>query len=161
MEKKYIFFWLDTQENGVFSNWYERPFVIDDFQYFSVEQYFMAQKAKCFHDAERYTKILRAKNSEECMLLGREVTPFDPIRWDAVKYDVMKEANREKFWQNPDLLECLMNTGDSILAEASPRDRIWGIGLDAATAAHTPQEAWQGENLAGKILMELRANACR
>lgn len=152
----YTFFWLIDEENGEFSNWYQRIFVIDDFEYGFVEQYMMAQKAKLFHDSRCYTQILRATTPAECKKLGKQVTPFDPSAWDGVKYEIVKEANRVKFEQNPDLMEKLLATGNSIMAEASPYDKIWGIGIDAKTAARTDPEKWPGQNLLGKILMELR-----
>ena len=152
----YTFFWRNDEENGEFSNWYECPFVIDDFKYFCVEQYMMAQKAKLFHDAESYTKILRANSPSGCRRRGKLVTPFNQKTWDKVKYDIGKTGNRAKYEQNPDLKKLLLATGNSILAEASPKDSIWGIGMDAKTASHTVPSAWQGENLLGKILMELR-----
>ena len=152
----YTFFWLNNEENGEFSNWYECPFVIDDFKYFCVEQYMMAQKAKLFHDAESYTKILRANSPSGCKRQGQMVMPFNQKTWDGVKYEIVKTGNRAKYEQNPDLKERLLSTGNSIIAEASPKDNIWGIGLDAKTASRTERSLWPGENLLGKILMELR-----
>lgn len=152
-----VFFWKDDEENGCFSNWYRRKFVIDDFEYLFVEQYMMAQKAKLFHDSERYTAILRSTQPWECKDLGKQVKPFDSNAWNAVKYDVVKTANRAKYEQNPDLKAKLLDTGDAILAEASPKDTIWGIGLDAVTAAETNPSEWSGQNLLGRILMELRS----
>ena len=70
---KYIFFWHEYDENRYLSNWSESPFVIDDFKYRHVEQYVMAQKAKLFHDADRYTAILRARTPKECKDLGKLV----------------------------------------------------------------------------------------
>ena len=155
-KQTYAFFWLDNEKYGEFSNWFVRPFVIDDFKYFCVEQYMMAQKARLFHDAENYTKILRANTAKGCKWLGKQVTPFDAKVWDAVKYDVVKAGNRAKYEQNPDLKEMLLSTGDSIMAEASPKDYVWGIAMDAKTAAKTDPSKWPGENLLGRILMELR-----
>ncbi len=43
-----------------------------------------------------------------------------------------------------------------IEAEASPKDKIWGIGLDAQTAASTDMSEWPGQGLLGLALMELR-----
>lgn len=156
-----VFFWKDDEENGFFSNWYRRKFVIDDFEYLHVEQYMMAQKAKLFHDSERYTAILRATKPWECKDLGKQVTPFDSKAWNDVKFEVVKAGNRAKYEQNPDLKSALLNTGNAILAEASPKDKIWGIGLDAAAAANTDPSKWPGQNLLGKALMELRAEYSR
>ena len=152
-----VFFWKDNGENGCFSNWYRRKFVIDDFEYLHVEQYMMAQKAKLFHDSKRYTAILRATDPWECKNLGKQVTPFDAKAWNAVKFDVVKNGNRAKYEQNPDLMKMLLDTGNVILAEASPNDRIWGIGLDAAQAASMDKSEWPGQNLLGRALMELRS----
>ncbi len=152
-----VFFWKDNEENGCFSNWYPRKFVIDDFEYLHVEQYMMAQKAKLFHDSKRYTAILRASKPWECKALGKQVTPFDSKAWNAVKFDVVKAGNRAKYEQNPDLKAKLLATGDAILAEASPKDKIWGIGLDAESAGKTDVSAWPGQNLLGRALMELRS----
>ncbi len=154
--KPMVFFWKDTEENGCFSNWYRRPFVIDGIQYPHVEQYMMSQKARLFHDEVRYTAILRATDPNDCKKLGKQVTPFDPKIWDGAKYEIVKAGNRAKFEQNPDLKAKLLATGTAILAEASPRDKIWGIGKTARTAAEVDPSEWPGKNLLGKILMELR-----
>ena len=151
-----VFFWKSVEENGWCSNWYPSPFVIDDFEYLFVEQYMMAQKARLFHDSRRYTDILRATDPEVCKALGRQVKPFVSAKWAAVRYDVVKTGNREKYRQNPELMELLMNTGHAILAEASPEDDIWGIKLDKETAAVTDPADWPGQNLIGRILMDLR-----
>lgn len=152
-----IFFWKDTEEYGWLSNWYRRKFKIDDFEYLHVEQYMMAQKAKLFHDSTRYTAILRATEPWECKDLGKQVTPFNAAAWDEVKFDVVKAGNRAKFEQNPDLKQKLLDTGNAILAEASPKDNIWGIGLDAQAAAATDMAEWPGQSLLGIALMQLRS----
>ena len=154
---KPILFWHEYEENGYLSNWYESPFVIDDFRYLHVEQYIMAQKAKLFHDAEKYTAILRATTPQECKALGRDVKPFSFQTWSEVRYDILKAGVYAKFAQNPDLNERLFYTGNSILSEASPKDDTYGLGISAAKAATMSPDEWPGENLLGKALMEVRA----
>ena len=154
--QSFVLFWKDDEQNGWLSNWYQRKFVIDDFEYLFVEQYMMAQKAKAFRDSARYTAILRSTKPWECKALGKQVTPFDPKTWDALKYAIVKTANRAKYEQNPDLRAKLLGTGNAMIAEASPKDLVWGIGLDAATASKTDPAKWPGQNLLGRILMELR-----
>lgn len=151
-----VFFWKVNEENGWMSNWYRRKFVIDDFEYLHVEQYMMSRKAKLFHDSASYTAILRETDPQVCKKLGKGVKPFDVHTWDKVKYEIVKAGNRAKYEQNPDLKKELLDTGNAILAEASPRDWIWGIAMDAATAARTDPFYWPGQNLLGHILMELR-----
>ena len=88
--------------------------------------------------------------------LGRKVRNFEPEPWDSKKSEIVVEGNKAKFSQNPDLKEFLLSTGDAILVEASPYDKIWGIGLDRETAMKGSVEQWQGENLLGCALMEVR-----
>ena len=153
----FIFFWKDNEEYGFLSNWYKSKFVIDDFEYLHVEQYIMAQKAKMFHDSANYTAILRATEPWECKDLGRKVTPYDNKKWSENRYEIAKTAVRAKFEQNDELKQKLLATGNAILAEASPKDDVWGIGIDAATAAKTDIKEWPGQGILGMILMEVRA----
>ena len=155
-DPRFTFFWNDDEENGVFSNWYCSPFVVEGVTYQHVEQYMMAQKAKVFHDGETYEEIMKTDEPGKCKELGRKVTSFDTEKWDAVRYGIVKAGNRAKFEQYPELKEALLKTGSSILAEASPEDRIWGIGLDRDAALDMSPMKWPGQNLMGKILTELR-----
>jgi ribA/ribD-fused uncharacterized protein len=44
-----------------------------------------------------------------------------------------------------------------VLVEASPLDRIWGIGLSASDPRAADPEQWLGLNLLGQALMEARS----
>lgn len=116
----------------------------------------MSQKAILFGDAVTNTKILRANSPDECKKLGRQAGSFDKQAWEDNKVRIVYEGCRAKFEQNPKLKKKLLDTGESIMAEASPYDKIWGIGMDAETAAKTYHDNWPGENLLGRILMTLR-----
>ena len=59
-----------------------------------------------------------------------------------------------KFSQNPELKTQLLATGEKVLVEASPYDKIWGIGFNKSDAL-TSKAKW-GQNLLGKVLMEVR-----
>ena len=60
-----------------------------------------------------------------------------------------------KFSQNEDLKQQLLETNNSILIEASPYDKIWGIGFNIDKASVTDNSKWS-EPL-GKALMEVRS----
>lgn len=152
----YTFFWNVNEENEVFSNWYECSFTIDGQIYFCVEQYMMAKKALYFKDTIRYTQIMNATSPKVCKELGRQVTPFDASAWSQVSETVVYEANYAKFTQNEELMEILLFTGDSYMAEASPSDLVWGIGLSREDAEVTDPKDWPGTNKMGKILMKIR-----
>jgi ribA/ribD-fused uncharacterized protein len=62
-----------------------------------------------------------------------------------------------QFQQNPALKKFLMSTGDLVLVEASPQDKVWGIGLSANHPDAAFPEKWSGLNLLGIALMEVRA----
>ncbi len=148
MEKKYKFFW-----GGIFSNWYPSNFVIDGIQFSSGEQFMMYNKAMLFNDLEIATLILAEPNPRNQKAFGRKVRNFNPQHWSSVCYDLVKEGLRQKFLQNPELLVYLKQYIGYEIVEASPEDRIWGIGYDSANALSNIDN-W-GTNLLGKMLTEL------
>ena len=160
-DTKVIYFWGHTPNPkkvtaACFSQWYDCHFEVDGVQYHTTEQYMMASKALLFKDEEVYREIMAAQSPFDYKKLGRKVRNFEPEPWDAMKYDIVVKGNEAKFSQNPDIKEFLLSTGDAILAEASPYDGIWGICLDRETAMKGTVEQWQGENLLGGALMEVR-----
>ncbi len=139
-----------------FSQWYDVYFEIDGVKYNTTEQYMMASKARLFDDEETFNEIMNAKSPNEYKKLGRKVKGFDANLWDEKKMDTVVAGNKAKFVQNPDLKEFLLSTVDAILVEASPYDKIWGIGMDKETALKCNIDNWNGENLLGFALMEVR-----
>ena len=155
-DDKFVFFWKLNHKNEEFSNWYPKEFVIEGITYKCVEQYMMAKKAILFGDIEIYQKIMASDDPGECKGLGKLVRNFDPVTWDSCKREIVFNANYAKFTQNPELMDKLKKTGEAILAEASPLDKIWGIGMTADDPDARCPEKWKGENILGSILMELR-----
>lgn len=160
----YHFFW-----GGPLSNWYKsefstkicfcgrtgRLFSSGLTTYNCVEQYMMAQKALLSNDFDTLYKIINTDDPKTQKQLGRQVINFNPKLWDLIKFDVVYYACMEKFVWNHNLRDDLFDTGDLILVEASPHDRIWGIGYDEKNALPNIQN-W-GENLLGKVLMKVRS----
>ena len=138
------------------SQWYDCRFEVDGVTYHTTEQYMMACKARLFGDDEVLQEIMTAEHPSKYKKLGRKVRGFVPEIWDAKKYDIVVEGNKAKFGQNLELKDYLLSTGNAILVEASPYDRIWGIGLDRDTAKKGSVNDWRGENLLGCALMETR-----
>jgi ribA/ribD-fused uncharacterized protein len=116
----------------------------------------MAEKARLFGDGEAVQAILAAATPGEAKKLGRTVRDFDDTIWNAARFDLVVRGNVAKFGQDPALRDYLLGTRNRILVEASPRDRIWGIGLGAANERATDPTRWRGHNLLGFALMEAR-----
>lgn len=75
--------------------------------------------------------------------------------WNNRKFDIVVRGNVLKFMQNPKMLKELMSI-DKLFVEASPYDKIWGIGLNEQDARKTTPEYWNGENLLGKAINEAK-----
>ena len=114
----------------------------------------MYHKALLFNDSDVATQILAATTPIEVKALGRQVKNFDDEIWKENRYRIVKEGNILKFTQHSDLKEKLLATKGKMLVEASPRDRIWGIGYGAKNALAN-KERW-GLNLLGLVLVEVR-----
>ncbi|KAL2355491.1 hypothetical protein BJ546DRAFT_973709 [Cryomyces antarcticus] len=101
--------------------------------------------------------MLDATTPEEHRDLGRKVKNFDYKKWDEHKERVVEEGNWWKFTSSKEstqLTERLLQTGERELVEASPYDRIWGVGFDA-NSAESNRDKW-GQNLLGKAITKVR-----
>ena len=116
----------------------------------------MIQKAKLFEDNEILNEIIKAKSPKEYKALGRKVKNFNRKKWDEKKLNIVFKGNMLKFSQNEELKNFLLSTNDKILAEASPYDKIWGIGIGEDDKDAYNIEKWKGENLLGIALMKVR-----
>ena len=99
---------------------------------------------------------MQAKTPKEAKSLGRKVKNFNEILWTENSCRIVYNGCLLKFSQNPELGQFLLSTGDKLIVEASPYDKIWGIGLSATKAKKIPQNEWPGTNLLGKCLMNVR-----
>ena len=151
------FFWSnDYPENSWMSNWHPCRIVHDGREFSSSEQLFMYLKASLFGDDRMKELIAKATTPRMAKARGRKVAPFDETIWRDRRVELMTIAVRAKFSQNEDLKDKLLSTGESLLVEASPYDRVWGIGMRGShRKAKTPSE-WRGLNLLGEVLMEIR-----
>lgn len=60
-----------------------------------------------------------------------------------------------KFRSNTNLQKQLMSTENNILAESNPHDHHWGTGFSLQHPDAFQSSRWPGDNLTGKILMEV------
>ena len=152
---EFTFFWGANRPNGEFSQWYKSDFLADGIKFCCTEQYMMYCKSLLFNDYEIADKILYSKNPKYIKSLGRKVKNFNPKVWDEYKVKIVYRGNYHKFTQNMDLQNKLLQT-KGILAEASPYDKIWGIGLSTTDYNVNNVHMWKGQNLLGIILTCIR-----
>jgi hypothetical protein len=151
---KYTFFY---RASSPFSNHHDANFTDSTGTvYTSSEQYMMHQKALLFEDFEVAELILREPNPKQQKLLGRKIRGFDEQVWEKNARDIVYEGCKLKFEQNPGLLRRLLETRETLLVEASPYDKIWGIGLSEEDPRINDPRNWEGTNWLGEILTDLR-----
>jgi len=150
---EYLFFWSTQGASGCFSQWFYAPMTIDDIQFANCEQYMMYRKALLFDDVKVAEEILKTDNPKTIKELGRKVKNYDEATWAENRYAIVLNGNLHKFSQNPELLKVLLKHKGKTFVEASPYDRIWGIGYKASNAIGN-EKSW-GLNLLGKVLTEL------
>ncbi|MBO1335982.1 NADAR family protein [Streptomyces sp. VRA16 Mangrove soil] len=159
---KYLPFWGHTPradgELGAscLSQWWPSPFVVDGVRYATAEHWMMAAKARLFGDAEAERLALAAGHPAEAKKAGRLVRGFDDSAWARERFGIVVEGSVHKFASDPALREFLLRTGERVLVEASPLDRVWGTGLAADAPGALDPDRWRGPNLLGFALMEAR-----
>ncbi|MFF5565018.1 NADAR family protein [Streptomyces sp. NPDC012623] len=159
---KFLHFWgHGARRDGTLgasclSQWWPAPFTVDGVVYATAEHWMMARKARLFGDEEAERRAVSAAGPALAKRAGRLVRGFDESVWERERYGIVVAGGVHKFGQDAALRTYLLATGDRVLVEASPMDRIWGIGLAAADErAHDPAR-WRGLNLLGFALMEAR-----
>lgn len=159
---EFLFFWGHSAKSSmigkhVLSQWWPASFSIDGQIYPTAEHYMMAQKAKVFGDDQAYINILATPSPSKAKAFGREVKGFDEELWVAQRFPIAVRGNTAKFEQNAELKDWLIDTGNLVLVEASPVDKVWGIGLAASDKRALDPQTWRGLNLLGFALMKARA----
>lgn len=151
MNEEFHFFW-----KGPLSQWFKRDFTVDGIKYNCAEQYMMSRKAVLFKDALALKKIMEATNPYDQKAYGRNVEHFDVGEWEAVAKDYVFSGNYNKFTQHQDLKEIILSTGEKTLVEASPYDKLWGIGVAEDDPRALDRAKWPGRNWLGEVLTNVR-----
>lgn len=141
---------------GIFSQWFRSPFDIDETTYNTAEQWMMACKARHFSDEKALARIMKAGHPAEQKKLGRTVVGFTVAEWNQVARDYVYKGNYAKFSQDQQLRQNLLKTKGTTLVEASPQDRLWGIGLGLDDPDALDRSKWRGVNWLGEVLTRVR-----
>jgi ribA/ribD-fused uncharacterized protein len=151
MTEQYVLFW-----GGWPSQWHPADFVVDGVRYNCCEQFMMAEKARVFGDEAALAKILSSTDPRQQKALGRTVRDFDAGVWNDVCRGIVYAGNLARFAQDEAARRELMATGDRTIVEASPTDRIWGIGLSQGDPRAVDPSQWRGTNWLGIALTQVR-----
>lgn len=151
-----VLFWKDSQSNGYLSNWARSPFRLEEHTFNCAEQYIMWSKAVAMGDAASEQKILAASDPQVQKRLGKQVHPWKDSVWKRKREPVMLAAARAKFHQNQEFQHRLLKTYPKRLAEASPSDKVYGIGLAPSDVAAQDPRNWKGDNMLGRVLEQVR-----
>ncbi|CAN5396186.1 NADAR domain-containing protein [soil metagenome] len=138
------------------SQWFPAKFEIDGIEYKTAEHYMMAEKARLFNDPTTLNAILHCQTPAEAKQLGREVRNFDRKFWAPKCIDIVVKGNLAKFKQNDGFSDWLKATEPKVIVEASPSDKIWGIGMGESDPDSKNPGLWPGKNLLGFALMRVR-----
>ena len=149
---KIIFFY-----GGIFSQWAPGSFHCNliNHRVNCAEQAMMLFKAKTFGDTESFDRIASTNDPSEQKHYGRMVSNFNAKLWDKVKFDAVCSINYDKFTTHLPWRELLLLTHPYQLVEASPTDRIWGIGMSEQNPDILDASRW-GQNLLGRAIIDTR-----
>ncbi|MFJ8142186.1 NADAR family protein [Streptomyces sp. NPDC096013] len=172
---KYLHFWGHRPRPdgrvgaSCLSQWWPSPFTVDGVTYATAEHWMMAGKARLFGDGDALARVLAAGHPSQAKRAGRLVRGFDEEVWARERFGIVVEGSVRKFSADAELRGFLLGTGERsemgvppaegwgrVLVEASPVDRVWGIGLAANDVAAGDPERWRGPNLLGFALMVAR-----
>ena len=148
-----VLFWHPP---SAFSQWTPSPFTVDFVEYNCPEQFIMASKARLFGDDTALSAILASDDPREQKRLGRQVRHFDHDLWQTECENIVLHGNLAKFSQNEEMRLALTRTGDRRLAEASPNDNLWGVGLSTCDPRASFPYFWCGQTLVGQALEHVR-----
>lgn len=155
-EENAIFFYKEDAPYGCFSNWYKSSFVVDGIRFNTSEQYIMYQKCIIFGDKEAAADMLAANSPREQKAIGKRAKGYIPKVWEGIRQMVAVRGLYAKFSQNEDLKKILLDTGNAHIVETTENDRIWACGLSLDDDNRFYADRWQGQNILGFALMEVR-----
>lgn len=151
-DDKFIFFY-----DGIYSQWSSTPFYdIVGQPYTCAEQYMMACKAATFNDTESYEAIMATDMPNEQKAIGRKVKGFDKEVWEKDALTNVVAGNYFKFTQHEGLYNDLKASGNKVIVEASPTDKVWGIGMGEHDEGIDDPDNWDGSNWLGIAIMRVR-----
>ena len=146
--------WLREKMDEVIGFYPKEFYPFDNFSSFKVEWngYLFSSVEEAYQaasfmgsDEELVEKIKKSHSADEAQRIAYANRDKRREDWDDVKISIMEELLRLKIEQNPYVKKKLLQTGDYMIVEDSPKDDLWGWGPNR-----------NGQNNLGKLWMKLR-----
>ena len=116
----------------------------------------MAETVRLFTDHRAVELIMSSADPSTYKRIGRGVRNFDSAVWDKGKQTAVLVGTNAKYTQNPAVKNHLLSTGNKRLADASPLDPVWGIGLRADDPRANDTRPWRGKQYFGEAHFAVR-----
>lgn len=169
------------------SQWFPAPFSDKGLTFKSTLHYMMFQKAVLselrnksaeeiidflYRDRTAYkngdklhlhivNQILDASTPKEAKDLCTSLSIKDENTWNAIAPKILYKGNYLKLTQNPNILQKFISLGSRTFAEASPHDKVYGIGMTENHPDATNPSKWKGKNIEGNVLTQLSKELCK
>ncbi len=141
-------------KDDLLSNFHESEFKWKNNFVNTVEKAYAHETAIANNRIDLANDIMRAGSGKEVKKISKTI--YKKKEWEQDKVKVMKAIIKEKVIQVKGVRECLLATGNKVIAEAVPGDGFWSCGLSKTNATKTDPQHWPGKNVLGKLYMELR-----
>ena len=151
-----VFFHKPDEPYGFLSNWFCSPFDIGNTHYTSAEQYIMHQKCLLFGDEESAKAVLATDYPYKQQIIGRQTKGYVNSIWAGSRQLIAVRGLLAKFSQNKELQDKLIETKESYLVECAHSDTIWACGKRLNEPYRLDASKWNGQNILGFSLMEVR-----
>ena len=142
-------------EANPLSNFHPAKFIHEGQTYISSEQFIQATKAAYFSDLDTHMKIMGCKTSFDCKQICRSIKNVDSKRWDAVAMSLCEPGIREKFVQNPHLMDILIRRTENKMIVECTKDCLWGTGTALSEESCLNRDRWITQGILGRILKRI------
>jgi ribA/ribD-fused uncharacterized protein len=152
--ERYTIFSDPSETNGVFSPEAPANFNWNGTEYMSLRQAIEAERARAMGNAGLVQTILKAPTSASVRSIAVRASTKEGTEGLKISEEELTNIVRASFADNPDRAKILQNTGATTLVYADQTDKTLGVGRDAQ---HAQRQQWQGQNLYGKALENVRS----
>ena len=137
------------------SNFHRCNFNYANEEFHSSEQFIQLKKAEYFKDEPAMKRILSSTDAQDSKDIARDITNYNHKSWSEHAEELCYDGIKNKFMQNPRILNHLLETRDKTIIEACT-DEVWGSGISLGDKNCLNATKWTSIGIMGKILMKIR-----